>query len=1250
MTPIDQGTHRLPVFALGVEPRMTSMVQGRHRERIYALVVGVEQYDFPDGPKPLSGCGAACRRFRDWLVSNRIEPANIFLHLSPSEEGGKGAEFNPVGTSINRIAEAGADLVFVYWAGHGYAGGKRRNVLLADSYRVGFGYDVDALIGRIIRNGNVKAIVGIFDCCANPVRATFQLPSADAPPHDQKAESYVWFACSLGEVATYDPAKGGFFSDELLSELETRALPLNFPELDAVLQQKFRDLKQKGQRPVRYHALTPQGVVRHDYGPSLIARAANQNLLLAWIVRVLSNYAGRYRAHVLHDREFNVKGLATVGPFGLDLEDLYVDPFLQPRPPLNVSPNPIAPPHSALTPRSIWDHLRQPRRVAVLGALGLSRTTSDRLRQRRRHIAVLGATGMGKTTVLRHIVHRLAGPWSARPVNLLPIFLLLPTIQDDLSREGAGDAPVPTLAEIVERSIGRVLPAPQGWFEHAFKHRRCLLLLDGLDEISERGTRERVMSWLEQELRRYPRTQSMITSRPSERDLLKQMTVLEMKAWTPGQIEKFVRQWFLIDAIEEAGHEGHDVRRRAAGAAVEFLAQLDAKPALAQLAVNPLLLTLLVTVAKYGESRPDRRANLSDRRVDLYHEIFRVFLETWPQSRNRPLALDAGSCKPLLQVLAWKRMQQADRPGLTLEDIRDAIEEPLRRVQPPMLVRQFLKMVHGAGILLEHDGEVYEFSHFSFCEYLAAGQAISTKQDDVLLGRVADPWWRQTLLFYAGIAPDASMLIERCLGDENPSVAELTLALECLEEAKVVDSALRVRVESVRDRWFDDPDPARQAKAAQLLLSMRIAGMERRGDAYLARSPIAAFEYQLFLDDDAANDVCRQPDHLPFGRRLVGRDPVVGVRASDASVFCDWLTRREGGSWYQFRLPRQGETDGIGHWTITSDGCTCLAPPGTEPLISPEQLRSRYHHDLARALEWYRPYTLLSATPDRERELMAQLDSLGLSVAGVTSFAARVAASSFDFNRKPTLGGAVRRALQHDLDMEAAWDPDLLQMYQDAEAEAIVGATDADLCPDLQLSAGALRGLDLGQAIENLRPLIPDHFWLRESMRAGSALELNAGRLGEEIDSALARACHVIDARKPLTLRAPEDPPELGAALRWHARLCTAMAAGLILHRPSPRATSDSKRLSAYRALYVALAIVEERAQGTSSPYEAITIVKEKREGGHHISLRGDNPSPRELTTAKRLISLDLGITSVPRVRISSRPPTASSLTFSRPI
>ena len=406
--------------------------QTRPDSRIYGLIIGIEDYDFPGVLMRLPGCRAACRRFRDWLLGNGVEPDHIFLHLSPSHEGENSADFKSIGRSINRISQGDAETVFIYWAGHGYANASRRNVLLADSYDIGHGYDVDALIGRILQKQNLRSVVGIFDCCANPVDATFQLPSASAPPHDGNVETYVMFACGLGQVAGYDPLRGGEFSDELLSELETRAWPLDCAGLDTALQTKFAGLKQKGQRPVRYRAVTPAGTLDRNYAPAtpLLRRVAEDHPLVAWLLRLLSNYASRYRAHILHDRAFNVKGLVTVGPFALDLAALYVEPFVRPTPPLDASSNPVAPAQAMDATQSIWPYLQLHARVAVLGP-----------------------PGMGKTTLLRHVAHRLAGSWLARPVNRLPVFLSLQAIEGLLCSERAGDTP--TLAAVVERSLDR---------------------------------------------------------------------------------------------------------------------------------------------------------------------------------------------------------------------------------------------------------------------------------------------------------------------------------------------------------------------------------------------------------------------------------------------------------------------------------------------------------------------------------------------------------------------------------------------------------------------------------------------------------------------------------------------------------------------------------------------------------------------------------------------------------------------------
>ena len=86
------------------------------------------------------------------------------------------------------------------------------------------------------------------------------------------------------------------------------------------------------------------------------------------------------------------------------------------------------------------------------------------------------------------------------------------------------------------------------------------------------------MAWLEQELRRYPLTQSVLTSRPSARELVKQMTVLEITAWTPTQVEQFVRRRVFSPMRKPILILGGDAKQRAAGQAVLFYRASTATP------------------------------------------------------------------------------------------------------------------------------------------------------------------------------------------------------------------------------------------------------------------------------------------------------------------------------------------------------------------------------------------------------------------------------------------------------------------------------------------------------------------------------------------------------------------------------------------------------------------------------------------------------------------------------------------------
>ncbi|MDX9990862.1 MAG: SUMF1/EgtB/PvdO family nonheme iron enzyme [Anaerolineales bacterium] len=96
-------------------------------------------------------------------------------------------------------------------------------------------------------------------------------------------------------------------------------------------------------------------------------------------------------------------------------------------------------------------------------------------------------------------------------------------------------------------------------------------------------------------------------------------------------------------------------------------------------------------------------------------------------------------------------------------------------------------------------------------------------------------------------------------------------------------------------------------------------------DTYIDDSLVTCAEYQLFIDEMSAQDEYYQPDHwkechFPKGH---ARQPILGMRSSDAVAFCEWLTRRNNDGW-TYRLPTQSEaqkisitkayTPPIGYW------------------------------------------------------------------------------------------------------------------------------------------------------------------------------------------------------------------------------------------------------------------------------------------------------------------------------------------------
>ena len=129
-------------------------------------------------------------------------------------------------------------------------------------------------------------------------------------------------------------------------------------------------------------------------------------------------------------------------------------------------------------------------------------------------------------------------------------------------------------------------------------------------------------------------------------------------------------------------------------------------------------------------------------------------------------------------------------------------------------------------------------------------------------------------------------------------------------------------------------------------------------DTYIDDSLITCAEYQVFIDEMRAQGKYHQPDHwkeyhFPPGQ---AREPILGVRPSDAVAFCEWLTQRQSESW-GFRIPTKTEMQDnpilssypppIGYWTKETDGTTQFTWIGEVP-ADPRKIDRRLASDAER--------------------------------------------------------------------------------------------------------------------------------------------------------------------------------------------------------------------------------------------------------------------------------------------------------------
>lgn len=188
-----------------------------------------------------------------------------------------------------------------------------------------------------------------------------------------------------------------------------------------------------------------------------------------------------------HHRYLTVRGFGLFVPPPMELEEVYVSLSL------------------GRQPRSPKD--------ARQGAESGARLEVGEVLQRHLRVVLLGGPGSGKTTLLQYLLLRFAGAEAQSRLGLkeerLPIYL-------PLERLVRTKRPL-TAEELPALCLGPHLAddCPPDFFHKRLEEGRCILLLDGLDEVTTDQQRREVADQINHFVSRYHLNRFVVTARPT---------------------------------------------------------------------------------------------------------------------------------------------------------------------------------------------------------------------------------------------------------------------------------------------------------------------------------------------------------------------------------------------------------------------------------------------------------------------------------------------------------------------------------------------------------------------------------------------------------------------------------------------------------------------------------------------------------------------------------------------------------------
>jgi nucleoside-triphosphatase THEP1 len=448
--------------------------------------------------------------------------------------------------------------------------------------------------------------------------------------------------------------------------------------------------------------------------------------------------------------------------------------------------------------------------------------------ERDKAVVIQGYPGMGKSTLIERLTLYMAtrglkraDPAMPEQEHLTPLRLpvLLRLGEYAIART---ELPALSLHDYLVRVMEeRRVPGLPAFLQKALQDGSCLVMLDGLDEVSEASMREQLREQIKVFVQENGANRFLITSRVAgyEQGAFPAYPHFTLAELNEQQIQDFLPRWCCARlawdrgigtaAVMQQTSLAQEVRER-----VETLtAALQNSPGVQKLAENPLLLTLLVVMQQNSVVLPRQR-------VELYDVVTRTLLE------NRNIA------KHLKPVSEFQAIQRLGPLAFQMQETnnslarRHEVEQELLTVilqaggtdaEGSSEMQNFLRAVRERGGLFAlRVGDYFGFIHRTFQEYFAARFILNNiklaQQEwiDRLVERACrqDALWREPFLLAVAYQSRENELIANAIlrsvleRDEEDrleqEVYNVVLAAEAMIEAKelTIDALLQTQAVS----------------------------------------------------------------------------------------------------------------------------------------------------------------------------------------------------------------------------------------------------------------------------------------------------------------------------------------------------------------------------------------------------------------------------------------------------------------------